>query len=448
MAQQPYRVSRPQWNQNPRAMANVHIPREQPACTLDLRKYIDEPFETTAQLYFFLDYTIAIQVVERQTVCFTFADARCRVPVLVVLSVELHRHDEPLFAVIVPNDRARVKQKWRIIPYEPGRICDAFMTRDALCRRFGISANDILSGARAKHSGFAPVLADITRAVSRRRIAATHWEHVRVIQCKKIRKGAELRRMRISAERFRELVLRAWQKHRGDMTGAVQFKLRRNAYSQYEIHGALVVELPEFAYSVVVSFGVAGDARAICLDLHDIKNKANLARVLRDDASLSVACANMQRKTKQGEVVYDLVIEGDKSKSRPISTRTSTRTGARRQPPPLTHAQRPPITVDLYETPRAPEAPCPINHQEQVLRHLRRRPLPAVPPQRQQLSLHNIAPQARLSPYVQPHAQCLLSLQPQLSLPAPLLSMRPIQLVSPTATTQLQLVLVPVATPP
>eukprot|EP01083_Nonionella_stella_P047070 126009_1 len=57
---------------NCRAKGNVYIPRRY---TGDLLEYIVERFESIEKLYYYLDYTIAMQIMDKQTIFFKSSDA-------------------------------------------------------------------------------------------------------------------------------------------------------------------------------------------------------------------------------------------------------------------------------------------------------------------------------------------------------------------------------------
>merc|ERR1712130_1082170 len=144
-----YETFEPYWNaQNCRSKGNIYISKQ---CTNDLRNYVDEKelFGDNAALYYKFDYTVAMQIVDRQTVYFHLADGRK----ICLMNTDLHKNGNDLYAVIVPNTEKRTKQRWKVIDYK-NDISKAFMTADQLQNECGIHSFDLPKGSRAFHNNW------------------------------------------------------------------------------------------------------------------------------------------------------------------------------------------------------------------------------------------------------------------------------------------------------
>ena len=167
--------------ENCRAMGNVFISKE---CTQRLISELDEEYGSTERLYYRMDYTVGMQIVDRETVHFKLrGDDKTDIT---LIHMDLHRGGEALYAVIVPNPH-KSKQKWKVVDCgksEDGRlrIEEAFMTKKELMAKFGIFARDLPRGSRVKHFDFEDELGRIE--VDRKLIRATNWSHIRIVQSK------------------------------------------------------------------------------------------------------------------------------------------------------------------------------------------------------------------------------------------------------------------------
>jgi len=168
----------PSWNpQNCRAMGNVFIPKSKPSCTEDLNRYIDETFESAEKLYYKMDYTVGMQIVDKQTIYIKFNGDNKRS--ICLINTELHRNGHALYAIIVPND-FKSKQRWKIIDYQ--HINEAFMTATEIVNKYGIFNIDLPKGSKAKHNNFQEMKNQIE--VTKQLIRSTNWSHIRIVQSK------------------------------------------------------------------------------------------------------------------------------------------------------------------------------------------------------------------------------------------------------------------------
>ena len=155
-------------------MGNVFISKE---CTQDLIEHIDEQYDSTERLYYRMDYTVGMQIVDGETVHFKMADEDQKN--MTLIHMDLHRGGEALYAVIVPNPH-KSKQKWKVVEYQD--IGEAFMTKKELVAKYGIFERDLPEGSRAKHYNFVKQLAQIE--VNKKLIRGTNWSHIRIVQSK------------------------------------------------------------------------------------------------------------------------------------------------------------------------------------------------------------------------------------------------------------------------
>jgi len=136
-----YECFEPYWNgKNCRAMGNIFISKP---CTTALKQYVDESFTKDSELYYYIDYTVGMQIIDRQTV-YIHLDGNKKI---CLLNTELHKDGKKLYAVIVPNSKSNTRQQW-MIPYE--HISEAFMTQDGLKAAYGLCPADLPKGAMAK----------------------------------------------------------------------------------------------------------------------------------------------------------------------------------------------------------------------------------------------------------------------------------------------------------
>merc|ERR1712130_942364 len=94
--------------------SNVYISTKS---TPDLLKYIEEKksFEDTKKLYYYFDYTVAMQIIDKQTVCFNFIDGRK----ICLMNIGLHKDGKDLYAVMIPNDtNKKTKKRWKVIDHD------------------------------------------------------------------------------------------------------------------------------------------------------------------------------------------------------------------------------------------------------------------------------------------------------------------------------------------
>jgi len=310
-----YECWEPAWNpENCRAMGNVFISKE---CTQELITKIDEHYDSTERLYYRMDYTVGMQIVDKETVHFKLAgDGTTDIT---LIHMDLHREQEALYAVVVPNCH-KSKQKWKVIDYD--RIEEAFMTKKEVMAKYGLFAFDLPRGSRVRHCNFEEQLDRIE--VNKKLIKSTNWSHIRIVQskqncaksgmvCRRKRKGngkATARSVcgsKVCSKRFEQLAMQSLarlQAEGRELTPIAHFKFRKN---QYHLEKLLPVHIPEEGL-VAISFWFndsAGKTQAsgVCLDLTDIRNKANLVRTVGDQSWLS------QPATFNKATINNLVIE-------------------------------------------------------------------------------------------------------------------------------------------
>eukprot|EP00484_Ammonia_sp_Unknown_P000223 CAMPEP_0197022160 /NCGR_PEP_ID=MMETSP1384-20130603/3060_1 /TAXON_ID=29189 /ORGANISM="Ammonia sp." /LENGTH=1041 /DNA_ID=CAMNT_0042450139 /DNA_START=64 /DNA_END=3189 /DNA_ORIENTATION=+ len=335
-----YECYHPYWNpSNCRAMGNVYIPKSKPSCTQDLLAYIDEEFESPEKLYYKMDYTIGMQIVDKQTIAIKFGDdyfkQQHRGKTICLINTELHRNAHKLYAVIEEN-KFKSKQRWKIVDYD--HISKAFMTAQQLRDEYGIFTLDLPKGSKRVHNQWAQQIADIK--VTKQLIRNTNWSHIRIIQSKQnlgklgihddasqdgheacgVRKGARMNGNHsrykakhklanseerqdvicISETRFKQLAIKSLQRQSEKafpLIPSAHFKFRKN---KYHIELLLPVYIPEHKKYVAISFwnnqlpeNKRVQATGVCLDLTDMKNKANLIGNIPADSWLSQATDEM-----------------------------------------------------------------------------------------------------------------------------------------------------------
>eukprot|EP01083_Nonionella_stella_P090595 253081_1 len=270
-----YKCYAPSWNpKNCRAMGNVFIPKD---ATHDLKPYIVESFDTVQKLFYKLDYTVAMQIVDNETLFIQFPDtdqAICVVP------TGLHHKEsgELLYAVIVPNT-LRKNQRWKIIGYQ--HISEAFMTKEQLITNYGLFERDLPKGSKAKHNDFEAQLGNIV--VTEKCIKKTNFHKVHIVQSNqnknRMREHAENTDngvFQINAARFKDLVLQSFKKQTA-LTPMAHIEYRKH---QYHLAQLLPVYIREIDQYVAVSFSCdeknITHAADVCFDITDMKNKANL----------------------------------------------------------------------------------------------------------------------------------------------------------------------------
>jgi len=261
-------------------MNNIFVSKQ---ATQLLLAYVDEEFENASKLYYFLDYTVAMELIEEQTAQYTFADGK----VIILVPMELHRNGEMLYAVVVHNDHDS-KQTRRVIDFET--IGEAFMTSKQLYAKFGIFAKSLPVGARQKNNYW-------TREADKIEITAELIRNTDFVQVKSVQtkgKGHKSRRggkrgntgrgknstLDLSAVRFQELALAALAEFEDEFVTIAQVRFREY---QYHLERLLPVWIPEVEQFVALAFrynGSATQVSAIYMDLTDMKNKANLVEMV------------------------------------------------------------------------------------------------------------------------------------------------------------------------
>ena len=108
-----------------------------------LRKYIDEYFADSSKLYYFLNFTVAMQIIDKQTVYIKLSDGRN----ICLVNIGLHKGGNALYAVIVPNTKLMTKQRWKMNDFKS--INEAFMTAAQLKSEYGIYSTDLPKASKA-----------------------------------------------------------------------------------------------------------------------------------------------------------------------------------------------------------------------------------------------------------------------------------------------------------
>jgi len=238
-------------------------------------------------LYYKMDYNVAMQIVDKQTIYIKFPENKGLGPICLI-NMQLHRHGEVLYAVIVQNTIQR-NQRWKIIDYN--NINEAFMTKKELINKYGLFDIDLPKGSKVKYNNFNDLKDRIN--VNEQLIRTTKFSDLRIVTNKKNndKNGA----LEINERRFRKLALKSWSDN--ELISIAKFKFRKN---QYHLEKLLLVSIPEHNVDVVVSFrwnSGRTHASAICLDLDDMKNKANLVDTVPSHSWINAAKQNMTIKS-------------------------------------------------------------------------------------------------------------------------------------------------------
>eukprot|EP01084_Bolivina_argentea_P038804 71740_1 len=293
---------------NCRAKGNVYISR---TCTLDLQALIAERFERIETLYYHLDYTMAMQIVDKQTVFFEFPDTKQSIG---VIPIELHHNQtgELLYAIIVPNDPNRKNQKWKIKEYDDHNVSDAVMTKTQLMDRHCIFRTDLPKGSKTKHKAFVPMLArvEVNEAVIKR----TKFDELHIIQSRQNSQAlcAGGDEVRIVEKKLKRFVLRAWKRRR-QLIAMANVKCKKR---MYYVEKLLEVQIPEHNLCFGVSFCFDEEkqrtcATSVCLDATDMTNKANLIEMVPEE---SWPNRNANRRAVRLVIIKDDVV---RSQTRP-----------------------------------------------------------------------------------------------------------------------------------
>lgn len=128
-------------------MSNVYIPKSNPLCTMDLNKYIDKPFKSIKKLYYKIDYTLAMQVIDKQHIFYDINNVNNGI---CIINTELKKNGQILYAIIIKNKKYKSKQRWKIINYK--HISQAFMTSKQIYNIYGINKKDLPIGSKIKHN--------------------------------------------------------------------------------------------------------------------------------------------------------------------------------------------------------------------------------------------------------------------------------------------------------
>ena len=94
-------------------MENVHIPGYLTVAGKLLidKQVIDEYFANPQDIYSFLNFSVAMQIIGKQTVYIKLSDGRS----ICLVNIGLHKSGYALYAVIVPNTKLMTKQRWKMI---------------------------------------------------------------------------------------------------------------------------------------------------------------------------------------------------------------------------------------------------------------------------------------------------------------------------------------------
>merc|ERR550539_283706 len=284
-----YECFEPYWNgKNCRAMGNIFISK---TCTSDLKEYIDEQFTKDSELYYYIDYTVGMQIIDRQTV-YIHLDGNKKI---CLLNTELHKDGKKLYAVIVPNTMKMTKQRWMIVGYKD--ISEAFMTADQLKTTYGIYAADLPKGSKAFHNNWQKQKnrIKVTKDMIHKTFRSKQRMHV--IQSKQnlnnlnrafnqhldeFSAGA-IKIHRHKFAKYAAAALKRVNENNEELICIAHFKFRHN---EYHLEKLLPVYLPEYDTFVALSFGCNKQGPridGIGLDLTDMKNKASLIQPVGAD---------------------------------------------------------------------------------------------------------------------------------------------------------------------
>eukprot|EP01084_Bolivina_argentea_P122183 216542_1 len=255
-------------------------------------RYVDEEFDTPEKLYYKMDYTIGMQIVDKQTIYYKLKNNKN----ICIINTELHMNGDILYAIIVENTY-KSKQKWKIIDYK--HISKAFMTRAQLINTYGIFSCDLPLGSKIKHKNFIEMRNKIK--VTKQLIRNTHWSHIRIVQSKQNIDASNGNIVSISERRFKQLALKSLKEYtntNNNLISIAQFKFRKN---KYHIEKLLPVYIPEYNKYIAISFWYNQNnnqpgktqVSGVCLDLVDIKNKANLIQSINKNHWLNITNQNL-----------------------------------------------------------------------------------------------------------------------------------------------------------
>jgi len=274
-----YQCFEPYFNeQDPRSKKNIYISKQ---CTNDLTKYVDE-FKDISTLYYNFDYTVAMQIIDGQTVRIHFDDGTN----VCLVKTGFHKNGKSLYAVIVPNTKPGT-QRWKIIDYQ--RIEQAFMTADQLQSKKGIYSFDLPKGSKTIHNNWQKDQdqIDINEALIHKTLYVPHKPNVRIIQSEKKgnKKGKTI--IKMHPHTLYEHIIESLKKNK--LTSTVYFNFDEK---KYHLEKLLPVKLPEHGAYVGVCFRYNTETKStrisgIALDLTDIKHKASLVNAVHANSWLN-----------------------------------------------------------------------------------------------------------------------------------------------------------------
>merc|ERR1712228_526839 len=243
-------------------------------------------------LYYYLNFTMAMQIIEEQAVYIKVDNGRD----ICLMNTGLHKDGHVLYAVIVPNTIIMTKQSWQIIDYT--HISEAFMTADQLKRTDRIYSIDLPKSSRQIHNNWQEDKNRINILQTEpSKLSATHCirrtfqgkKRIHIIQSRRNMQNG--RRVSMSRDQFAHYAITSL-KHEFKINRKpiciVHFHLRQR---KYEIRKVLPVWLPEERAYVGLIFSFDDTQRIIIsgigLDLIDLKNKANLIEAVPADSWLN-----------------------------------------------------------------------------------------------------------------------------------------------------------------
>jgi len=128
----------------PRAKLNIYIPKHM---TKTLLAAISEEFPNTNTLYYYLDISTALQINDHQMHIMQTNEGKK----IVLINYDLHEKDseQPLFAVVTPNDEHKVEQNtekwlWKL---------EEFLTEREIVDKYEIESDDIPKSSRSMKRG-------------------------------------------------------------------------------------------------------------------------------------------------------------------------------------------------------------------------------------------------------------------------------------------------------
>jgi hypothetical protein len=253
-----------------RAHLNLFIHTDQ---TKELQSTIEEHFAETSNLYNYLDYTTAMQVIDGKAKFFTKLQ-------IGIINYELHRsrargsNEAELYGVFVPNEQSKNnKWNWKL---------KAFVTAQEIENQYHIASQELPRGSRQcshfqKQLNFENAFPE--KCIDSDTIYDTNWNRLKQYEYKG---EVQLDLRKKDMIWYCERALQKEELENNPMIPAVIVSGKN-----YEIHRVLIVSLDHLGVTVAVTFAFherwsTWQAKSICLNFVDMQNKVKLVGIPMD----------------------------------------------------------------------------------------------------------------------------------------------------------------------